>query len=432
MAPQSKDRASSESRYRSFLLAATAVLAFFGSAAHAAIPASERQALLEFYQATRGDQWKLKRGWNGAAGTECDWYGIDCDRRQTHVVKIDLAGNKLRGFLPASLTNLTRLQTFLVDGNRLSGPLPPLGALQNLQRFTAEAVPGVGDMRLSGSIPPLPPSIAYFYVTGNQLTGEIPSLSGLANLREFDASENKLSGSIPALQGQGLDSLSFFLVGDNQLTGTIPSIQGVGFLAFFDVSNNQLTGSVPALQGAQYLRSFNAAGNLLSGGIPALDGLPTFQYLNLSKNQLTGVLQLPSSLVWLEGVDVTDNLLTGPLPSLSSFDRLTSFRAGSNAFSGSIPPGIDASTLFSEFDVSDNALTGTIPPLSASTTLFNVSNNQLTGPPPVAPQKLKDGLSSLCPNHLDPIASTEWDQATGVTPWYLECTAPPIARRRAR
>ena len=432
MASQSKGWASGLLRRNTVVLVAAVLLSFFSIAAQAAIPAGEREALLQFYQATRGDQWKLKRNWNGPVGTECDWYGVDCDRRQAHVVKIELRGNRLRGSLPASLTNLTRLQTVDVDGNRLSGPLPPLGELQNLQRFTAEAVSGLGDMRLSGSIPPLPPSIAYFYVTGNQLTGEIPSLSGLTELREFDVSENKLSGSIPALQGQGLDSLSFFMVGDNQLTGTIPSIQGVGFLAFFFVSNNQLTGSVPALQGMQYLRSFNAAGNLLSGGIPPLDDLPTFQYLNLSKNQLTGAIQLPSSLVWLEGVDVSDNLLTGPLPSLSSFERLTSFRAGSNALSGSIPPGIDTSTVFGEFDVSDNALTGTIPPLSASTTLLNVSNNQLTGAPPIAPQKLKDGLSSLCPNHLDPIVSPEWDQATGVTPWYLECTAPPLTRRRSR
>lgn len=48
-----------------------AVLFLASGAARAAIPASERQALLDLYASTNGAGWTTKTNWNGAAGTEC-------------------------------------------------------------------------------------------------------------------------------------------------------------------------------------------------------------------------------------------------------------------------------------------------------------------------------------------------------------------------
>jgi hypothetical protein len=45
-------------------------------AATAAIPAAERQALVDLYNSTGGASWTNRAGWNGAAGTECSWTGV--------------------------------------------------------------------------------------------------------------------------------------------------------------------------------------------------------------------------------------------------------------------------------------------------------------------------------------------------------------------
>jgi hypothetical protein len=62
----------------------------------------------------------------------------------------------------------------------------------------------------------------FFSVARNQLTGAIPALTGLTNLQFFAADENQLTGAIPALTG--LTNLQRFLVSTNQLTGNVPSV----------------------------------------------------------------------------------------------------------------------------------------------------------------------------------------------------------------
>src|SRR5690606_31900557 len=78
----------------------------------AAIPASERAALIEIYQSTGGGGWTDNSGWcsgtcpasgtptYAAPGSECGWHGVSCDAASAHVVAIDLSENHLIGSLP--------------------------------------------------------------------------------------------------------------------------------------------------------------------------------------------------------------------------------------------------------------------------------------------------------------------------------------------
>ncbi|HUJ15019.1 MAG TPA: hypothetical protein VL284_14630, partial [Thermoanaerobaculia bacterium] len=59
-------------------------------AAHAAIPDAQRQALIDFYNATHGSSWTNSTGWNGAAGTECTWFGVTCDGSGATVTGLSL------------------------------------------------------------------------------------------------------------------------------------------------------------------------------------------------------------------------------------------------------------------------------------------------------------------------------------------------------
>jgi hypothetical protein len=105
--------------------------ALLGSMAHAAIPASKRQMLLDIYADAGGANWATNTGWNGAPGTECSWYGVSCDDADAHVTAIDLSDNNLTGTVPA-LTVLSELRQFWFANNALTGSPPDISGLQHL------------------------------------------------------------------------------------------------------------------------------------------------------------------------------------------------------------------------------------------------------------------------------------------------------------
>lgn len=236
----------------------------------AAIPAGERQVLINLYNATNGGGWASNANWCSGAcpafgahtfnagGTECTWYGITCDSGQAHVVAIGLQANRLQGTLP-DISALGALQYFNVSSNTLGGALPALGALSQLQTF---------------------------YAGYNQLTGMIPGLGGLSNLGDFAVPHNQLTGSIPSLAG--LTNLYSLVVAANQLSGSMPSLAGPIALRDVDVSNNLLTGSLPSLPGLGTLLRFSAGHNRFSGAIPSLP--PNLFTIDIGSNQLSGTV----------------------------------------------------------------------------------------------------------------------------------------------
>ncbi len=80
--------------------------------AQAAIPMSERDALIALYNSTDGDNWHTNRNWRKApgvfndAGTECTWSKVVCDAAGTTVRRLLLDSNQLTGAIPPELGNL--------------------------------------------------------------------------------------------------------------------------------------------------------------------------------------------------------------------------------------------------------------------------------------------------------------------------------------
>ena len=386
-------------RAGSRLVAAATLMVACSASAIAQIPQSEHDALLAFFSSTGGNGWTDKTGWNGAAGSECSWFGVVCDDASAHVIGLHLGGNNLSGTLP-SIAGLPELQEFLVPENQLSGTIPSLAGATELRALYLQ------NNQLTGTIPALDGlvNLQEFYVQGNLLTGSVPVITGLPNLTTFDVDTNQLTGSIPS--PSGLPNLFIFNVESNQLTGTLPALTNLPALAIFAADANNLTGTIPPLTGLPELQGFSAGYNHLTGSVPALGGLANLSYFSLSSNQLTGSVPALTNLPSLTIFDVSFNQLSGPIPALDGVPSLQQIYLDYNQLSGPIPPLAGLGNL-QAFGVGTNRLTGSIPALSGLTSLqvFNVGENQISGSIPAL-----SGLTNLQSFYADA------DQLSGSIP----------------
>jgi hypothetical protein len=170
-----------------------AALALLGGA-HAQVSEAERQALIDFYHATGGDDWHNNDGWLGEAGSECDWHGVACTGPDGEeiVFRLELPDNGLVGTLPDSIAGLARLQRLDLGRNQLSGDnLAQLFALPQLANLQLNHNPlGMLPASLSDAVAPL--FILNLSSTG--LEADPPEWFGDLSLRELDLSGNLLHG----------------------------------------------------------------------------------------------------------------------------------------------------------------------------------------------------------------------------------------------
>jgi hypothetical protein len=265
------------------LLAVFVWLGSVASVSYSQVPSSEREALIAFYNSTNGDNWTIKNGWNGAAGTECDWYGVLCSSLTNSVVKITLHDNGLSGSIPSMLGSLTNLTELFLNDNSLSGSIP--NELGNLTKLT------------------------YLWLHNNSLTGSIPvELGNLTNLTNLSLHSNPLGGSIPSELGNltNLTNLSLYY---NSLSGSIPAELGsLTNLTTLSLYYNSLSGSIPPELGKlTKLTSLFLNNNSLSGSIPVeLGSLTKLTLLFLGDNFLTGPQPQWLSDMGIANLDATD------------------------------------------------------------------------------------------------------------------------------
>lgn len=410
-----------------------AVLLLSAVGASAAIPSSEREALIALYQSTNGPGWTNNTNWLGAAGTECTWYGIDCDETQSNVTEIGLDANQLTGTLPPSIRNFTKLRYLLVSSNNLRGPLPSqIGELADLEKFYGGGAQFTGPIpqsfsalkklyfldltsnELSGALPAHLgdlTALEELYLGTNQFSGAIPDdLAKLTNLTVLELAENDLAGEIPASLGS-LTKLQRLTLGDNELTGAIPPQLGnLTALVTLRIGFNHLTGSIPstfsqlhaleelrlevnelsgaipaAIGGLSAIKVLDLRENEFSGALPAeLYQLSTLEELLLSGNQLTGGLSPQvANLASLQVLSLYYNQFSGPIPpELGNIVPLRSLELLGNEFTGNIPPELARLTNLTWIDIADNQLTGTIPPqlgMLSKLEVLALYGNTLTG-----------------------------------------------------
>ena len=68
--------------------------------AYSQVPVWEREALIAIYNATDGDNWDphyfgSSEGWDGPAGTECNWWGVTCSSGRVTELNLGWQFNQL-------------------------------------------------------------------------------------------------------------------------------------------------------------------------------------------------------------------------------------------------------------------------------------------------------------------------------------------------
>ncbi|KAL6884536.1 hypothetical protein ACP4OV_010472 [Aristida adscensionis] len=229
------------------------------------------QALLAFKAAVLRDPTGALADWDATAPDPCAWNGVSCSRDDgggpRRVVALSLPRKRLVAALPASPLP-SALRHLNLRSNRLFGPVPP--AL------------------LAGA-----PGLQSLVLYGNALYGPLPDeLGGLAFLQILDLSSNGLNGSLPAsiLKCRRLRTLA---LGRNNLTGPLPAGFGRALAALerLDLSSNRFSGAIPEDIGnlSRLQGTVDLSHNDFSGPIPAsLGRLPEKVYIDLTYNNLSG------------------------------------------------------------------------------------------------------------------------------------------------
>ncbi|KAF3595709.1 hypothetical protein DY000_02024976 [Brassica cretica] len=259
----------------------------------------------------------------------CKWVTVQCDG-SSRVTGIQLKQKGIRGTLPPNLQNLSELVILELFSNKISGPIPDLSGLTNLQT-----------LNLHDNLFISTPENLFFgmnsleevYLDDNPFPSwEIPeTVKEATSLKNLSLVNWNLTGSIPEFfSSETLPSLASLNLSRNNLHGGLPSSFAASSLQQLYLNGQQLNGSISVLQNMTSLVEVDLQGNAFSGPIPDLSGLQSLRLFNVRENQLTGVV--PPSFTGLKSltvVNLTNNLFQGPTPL---FQKSVSVDAVTNSF----------------------------------------------------------------------------------------------------
>jgi hypothetical protein len=295
----------------SFMLALSLIL-------KAQVSEQEFQALKAFYNATGGDNWTIRTGWENinTTATKNDvtttWFGIDLIE-YGHITEISFhnENNGISGQLPPEIGNLTWLKSISIGNNNITGQLPnEFGNLVNLEGLSFE---------------------------NNKISGPFPiSMSKLIKLRTCYLSDNPLNCPFSSVINLSWEKLYIFNAQSCGLTGTVNiDFELFPDLYMFSVGNNKLSGEIDtSINKLKKLYSLRMEGNNFSGSLPSLD----------------------SSMVSIREVNFSTNNFSGSIPqSYNTFTAPNAFYLYENKLSGLLP--VAFVTKINRFDCSSNYLT---------------------------------------------------------------------------
>eukprot|EP00878_Enallax_costatus_P004317 GHUV01004548.1.p1 GENE.GHUV01004548.1~~GHUV01004548.1.p1 ORF type:complete len:1095 (+),score=312.31 GHUV01004548.1:392-3676(+) len=339
------------------------------------------KSLAAFYKVTRNvsDPWDNEEGWELTAERSCEdlvaqspteaiycnWFGIGC----CHADSI-AAGN---------CSAEDTVYSIRLPINNLNASVGNPNVLEPLQQLH-----GCG--------------LHILDLEANNLVGQMSDLWGdLFHLRLLNLGNCWIEGTIPNTLRQ-LRNVTFVNLSNNWLNGTLPpwidDLQGLEVLNLgSQFGQNEgtdqvgLLGTIPVQIGRLWgLRELNLEMNALTGTLPpnlCSGDDSKLMLFNVRANRLAGNATVVESCGNLIELDIGDNSFTGRLPATPDWDELSSYRAGRNKFTGTVPVELTTHARILEYlDISYNQLSGSFPnqiTILSALKAIDISGNQFTG-----------------------------------------------------
>lgn len=337
-----------------------------GTTGESSIPADEKQALVDIFNSLDGTNWKPSyKRWDLTADPET-WSGVTIQNGHVVGLKIDRVWAK--GEVPASIANLTELETFICFSNQITKFPDELFTMKKLKMFVAD-MQNVGDTRtLTQEFPKKVdlPAMEAFSMVSNALTGSLPSDMNMPKLNFLGLQDNKLTGSVPKTLTK-CPNLEYLYLHMNNLSGELPQDwTACTKLKHFVVEQNpQLGGNFPAsLTQLTTLEAISLQMTSIKGEIPSNIGdLTNMSQFFLTGSKMSGVI--PESIGKLTKMTILafgDCQFTGPLPaSLANLTNLTLINLTNNPIGGEIPEWLSKLSMLKDLRMAKCQLTGKIP-----------------------------------------------------------------------
>lgn len=369
------------------------------------IPVEERNALIAFYKATNGDNWKNTlandRPWkiNDPTSDVSTWYGVRVFNGHVQALTFFEVGFGLKGTLnnltdlkyleilvlsyfinnstadksiPAWITKMTNLKVLSFTGSDFEST-PDLTPLQKLLHLSLTSN-NLGHDQL-----PLPSwlnnmtQLNSLELTGCKYSKGIENISLLKKLGRLTLSQNKFDSVIPAWI-QDFTELKYLGLSNCKFNGVIPDLPIS--LVELDLSLNSLTSvknnALGKLINLQYLRLND---NILSGEIPKLSALKLI-LLNLSNNPTFERQNFPKWIydstnlvyLWLSNA----NLYGAIENNIGNLSELNILDLSINNFSGNLPTNIVNLKKLFRFDIRYNNFSGYFPDLISYSQMYQL------------------------------------------------------------
>ncbi|GMN65760.1 hypothetical protein TIFTF001_034834 [Ficus carica] len=262
----------------------------------------------------------LKWPENGKDDDPCgppSWPHVFCNGDRVSQIQVQNMG--LKGTLPPSFNQLSKLSNLGLQGNKFSSELPSFRGLSDLEfvyldnnefdTIPADFFSGLSNVRV----------LALDRNPFNATTGwSLPQdLADSAQLTNLSLVECNLVGQIPEFLGT-LPSLTVLKLSYNRLTGEIPSSLAESLLQILwlnDQDGEGMSGSIDVITSMTLLTQVWLHGNRFTGKIPDNIGeLLSLKELNLNGNRLVGTIPQSLAGMELERLDLSNNLFVGPIP----------------------------------------------------------------------------------------------------------------------